>query len=187
MARRRSETLLVTTVERGQRRRQPDELITEEPMTIQLDGVTVSTTMRTPGHDYELAAGFCFTDGLLAGAPVTGVRYCADGAAIDTAFNVVTVETGGRAPAPRPRLGTTTSSCGLCGNDAIDALCDRLTALAATPPIPLDVLGATPDAVLTGQGLFAATTSPGSVHSATAAPRSAPCVATRACSNWCCA
>ena len=67
-------------------------------MTIQLDGATVATTMRTPGNDFELAAGFCFTEGLLAGAPVTGVRYCADGPAIDGEFNVVTVETGGRAP-----------------------------------------------------------------------------------------
>ena len=64
------------------RARTPDELIVEEPMTVQLDGVTVSTTMRTPGHDYELAVGFCFTDGLLAGAPVTGVRYCANGSAV---------------------------------------------------------------------------------------------------------
>ena len=62
--------------------------------------------MRTPGNDYELAVGFCVTDGLLAGAPVTGVRYCADGSAVDSQFNVVTVETGGRAPAPTPRLGT---------------------------------------------------------------------------------
>ena len=100
-------------------------------MTIQLDGNIVSTTMRTPGNDYELAAGFCFSDGLLAGAPVKGVRYCADGAASESEFNVVTVETGGKAPVPTPRLGTTTSSCGLCGNDAIEALCDRLGTAAA--------------------------------------------------------
>ena len=83
----------------GERRR-PDELIVEEPMTIQLDGTVVSTTMRTPGHDFELAAGFCFTEGLLAGVPVTGVRYCANGSAGE--FNDVTVETGGRAPSRRP-------------------------------------------------------------------------------------
>src|ERR671910_271670 len=74
--------------------RHPDQLIVEEPIEIHLDGVLVSTTMRTPGHDFELAAGFCFTEGLLAGAPVSGVRYCADGPAIDSEFNVVTVETG---------------------------------------------------------------------------------------------
>ena len=85
--------------------------------------------MRTPGNDFELAAGFCFTEGLLAGAPVTGVRYCADGPAIDSEFNVVTVETGGLAPAPTPRLGTTSSSCGLCGRDQLDALTDRLEAV----------------------------------------------------------
>ena len=57
--------------------RRPDHLIVEEPMSIQLDGALVSTTMRTPGHDFELAVGFCLTEGLLAGAPVVGVRYCA--------------------------------------------------------------------------------------------------------------
>ncbi len=134
-------------------------------MTIQLDGAMVSTTMRTPGNDYELAAGFCFSDGLLGGAAVTGVRYCADAAATDTEFNVVTVETGGQAPKPNPRLGTTTSSCGLCGNDAIDQLCDRLEPLAPAPAISLDVLTSIPSAVLTGQGLFSTT---GAVHAAAA-------------------
>lgn len=157
--------MLVTTFTGDDRARRPDELIVEEPMTVQLDGTTVSTTMRTPGHDYELAVGFCFTDGLLAGAPVVGVRYCANGSAVGSEFNVVTVETGGRAPAPRPRLGNTTSSCGLCGNDAIDELCDRLEPLAPTPAIPVDVLRRIPDAVLDGQGLFQST---GAVHAAAA-------------------
>ncbi len=161
----RSETLLVTTVTGGERARRPDELIVEEPMTVQLDGTTVSTTMRTPGHDYELAVGFCFTDGLLAGAPVTGVRYCANGSAVGSEFNVVTVETGGRAPAPRVRLGNTTSSCGLCGNDAIDELCEWLQPLPATEPIGIDVLQRIPDLVRDSQGLFDST---GAVHAAAA-------------------
>jgi FdhD protein len=162
-ARRRSEQLLVTTVDADGRRRRPDDVIVEEPMTIQLDGVAVTTTMRTPGHDYELAAGFCHTEGLLDGVMVTGVRYCADGPAGDGEFNVVTVQTGGRAAPPRPRLGTTTSSCGLCGNDSIDALCERLVALPTTATIDSDVLLAMPDTVLGGQGLFNST---GAVHAA---------------------
>jgi FdhD protein len=164
----RSETVLVTVFDGEQRSRRPDELIVEEPMTVQLDGTTVSTTMRTPGHDYELAVGFCLTEGLLAGVPVTGVRYCANGSAVGSEFNVVTVETGGRAPAPRPRLGNTTSSCGLCGNDAIDELCDRLLPLPTTEPIPIEVLRAVPDTVLRGQGLFDTT---GAVHAAAAFDR----------------
>jgi FdhD protein len=164
----RSETVLITAVDGERRSRRPDELIVEEPMTVQLDGTTVSTTMRTPGHDYELAVGFCFTEGLLSGFPVTGVRYCANGSAAGSEFNVVTVETGGRAPEPRPRLGNTTSSCGLCGNDAIDELCDRLQPLPATESIPLEVLQAVPDVVLRGQGLFDAT---GAVHAAAAFDR----------------
>lgn len=134
-------------------------------MTIQLDGTRVSTTMRTPGHDFELAVGFCHTEGLLAGVPVTSVRYCADGAASDAEWNVVTVETGGRAPAPTPRLGNTTSSCGICGNDAIDELCARLVPLPSQPAIAFEVLQRIPDAVLSGQGLFNAT---GAVHAAAA-------------------
>lgn len=155
--------MIVTTVDTDGARRHPDELIVEEPMTIQLDGTTVATTMRTPGHDYELAAGFCFSDGLLGGAPVLGVRYCANGSATDSQFNVVTVETGDRAPAPTPRLGNTTSSCGLCGNEAIDELCERLAPLPETPPIALDVVASMPDRVLGAQGLFNAT---GAVHAA---------------------
>ena len=55
MIRKRTERLIVTKVTADRVQRVPDELIVEEPMTIQLDGTVVSTTMRTPGNDYELA------------------------------------------------------------------------------------------------------------------------------------
>lgn len=165
MARRRSENLLVTSIDVAGSKRRPDEVIVEEPMTVQLDGHRVSTTMRTPGHDYELAAGFCHTEGLLDGAPVTSVRYCADGSAAASEFNVVTVETGGRAPLPTPRLGNTSSSCGLCGHEAIDQLCARLSPLPESARIPVEVLLAVPADALAAQGLFAST---GAVHGAAA-------------------
>jgi FdhD protein len=163
--RQRTERMIVTRTTPSGRRRRPDDLIVEEPMTIQLDGVVVSTTMRTPGHDFELAAGFCFTEGLLAGAPVTGVRYCASGDASASAFNEVTVETGGAAPAPTPRLGTTSSSCGWCGSDQIETLVERLTPLPESPVLAPDVLAGVPERVLGGQGLFRTT---GAVHAAAA-------------------
>jgi FdhD protein len=178
MARRRSDRRIVTRIDgRGPSRtvrRAPDDVIVEEPMSIQLDGALVATTMRTPGHDYELAAGFCFTDGMLGGAPIVGVRYCADGGAVDSEFNVVTVETGGRAPTPAPRLGNVGSSCGLCGSEQLDALTDRLEPLPdhRTPAdidIDLDVLADIPDAVGRHQDLFVAT---GGVHAAAAFDRS---------------
>jgi FdhD protein len=112
----------------------------------------------------------------LAGVPVKGVRYCATGAASDAEWNVVTVETGGRAPAPRPRLGNTTSSCGLCGNDAIDELCDRLPLLPDTEPFSLEVLAAIPPRVLGGQTLFEAT---GAVHGAAVFDRDGNVLLTR--------
>jgi FdhD protein len=177
VARKRTERVLVTRVERdGSAGRRPDELIVEEPLTIRLDGTAVATTMRTPGNDYELAAGFCFTDGLLAGAPVRGVRYCADGAASANHFNVVDVETGGRAPAPVARLGTTSSSCGWCGSDQIDALLERLLPLPSGDPFDHAVLASVPARVLGGQGLFGIT---GAVHAAAAFDREGTVILTR--------
>jgi FdhD protein len=167
MTRKRTDKILVVKIDSESSRRVPDDLVVEEPMSIRLDGHLVATTMRTPGHDYELAVGFCFNEGLLAGAPVQGVRYCADGSAVESNFNVVTVETGGRAPVPTPRLGTTTSSCGVCGTESIDVLVDRLS------PLPTERLAAiSNDLVLSiaglvrpGQTLFDQT---GAVHAAAA-------------------
>ena len=148
--------------------RRPDQLIVEEPLEIHLDGALVSTTMRTPGHDFELAAGFCFTEGLLAGAPVRQCKYCGTGSAVDSEFNVVTVDTGGRAPVPTPRLTLTTSACGMCGTTAVDDLRERLHPLPPRPPFALDVLARLPDSVVGDQELFAAT---GAVHAAVAFDR----------------
>ena len=155
--------MIVSSVTPDGVRRAPDDLIVEEPMTIQLDGHVVSTTMRTPGNDYELAVGFCHTEGLLGGLAVTGVRYCATGGAVETEFNVVTVDTGGLAPVPTPRLGTTSSSCGWCGSEQLDDMCARLAPLPASLPMPLDLLGRVPELVSDHQPLFGAT---GAVHAA---------------------
>ena len=144
-------------------RRVPDELIVEEPLEIRLDDHLVGTTMRTPGNDFELAVGFLHAEGLLAGAPVKIVRYCGTGSAVDTEFNVVSVETGGLAPPPAPRLTTTTSSCGLCGSTTIDELCARLAPLTPAAPLDLDVLAKVPGRVLAEQTLFSTT---GGVHAA---------------------
>lgn len=163
MTRGRSQQVLVGHWDGRQENRRPDELVVEEPLTIRLDDVTVTTTMRTPGHDFELAAGFCFTEGLLADASVTSIRYCATEPAADAEFNLVTVETDG-APPPTPRLGLTTSSCGLCGTESIDALRERLSPLPpASTLLPPDVLAGVPERVVARQDLFGAT---GGVHAA---------------------
>ena len=166
MPRGRTNPVMVTRIRAGECRRVPDRVVVEEPMEIRLDDHLVATTMRTPGHDYELAVGFVFTEGLLAGAAVSQVRYCATGSAVETGFNIVSVSTQGRAPVPRPRLGITTSSCGLCGSTSIDALGTRLAPRPA-PAVKLefDVVVAVADKVRAEQELFGAT---GSVHAAAA-------------------
>ncbi len=157
--------MLVQRRDGGETSSVPDELIVEEPMEVRLDGAVVTTTMRTPGHDFELAAGLCFGDGLLGGVPVQGIAYCATGSAVSSAFNVVTVDTGGLAPPAPGRLAPTTSSCGLCGSTSIEQLVERLAPVVPGAVFDLDVLVGVPDRVGTEQALFART---GSVHAAAA-------------------
>ena len=137
-------------------------------MEVRLDGTLVTTTMRTPGHDYELAAGFLFAEGLLEGAPVRRMRYCATSSAAASGYNVVSVDTGGAAPPPRARPAATTAACGVCGAESIDALCRRLAPFPA--PIDVDaglaeVVAGVPDRVGAAQELFSVT---GAVHAAAA-------------------
>ena len=141
----------------------PDQVIVEEPLEIRLDGHLVATTMRTPGHDFDLAVGFVHAEGMLGGARVHQVRYCATGSAVDTEFNVVEVSTGGAAPVPTPRVGVTGAACGLCGSAAIETLCERLAPLPAAVRADPAVLSSVPSRVRAMQALFEST---GSVHAA---------------------
>ncbi|HJM30939.1 MAG TPA: formate dehydrogenase accessory sulfurtransferase FdhD [Acidimicrobiales bacterium] len=166
MSRGRTTRVLTRRVDPDGNRRVPDDLIVEEPMSIRLDGELIATTMRTPGDDFELAVGFCVTEGVLSDAPVHTIRYCGQGLAMEAEFNDVTVDTGGRAPTPTPRLGPASSSCGICGTVAIDELRERLRPLDVEP-FDVEVLAAISDRV-DGQALFSTT---GAVHAAVAFDR----------------
>lgn len=165
MSRGRTRSLFVRRVGSSGERRRPDNVIVEEPLSIQLDGTLVATTMRTPGHDYELAVGFLHAEGMLDGATVQSVRYCADGSAVDSNFNIVSVDTGGTAAPPTPRLGSTSSSCGLCGAEEIENLTSRLSPVPMSQTIDPMLLIEVAERVRDKQDLFAKT---GSVHAAAA-------------------
>jgi len=164
----RTATVLTQRWDGAALHRRPDRLIVEEPLEVHLDGHLVGTTMRTPGHDFELAVGLVHGDGLLAGAPVLTCRYCASGSAVESGFNAVSVDTGGAAPEPAPRLTTSTSACGLCGSTTIDELRDRIAPLPVGDRWPVEVLAGVPAAVHPDQDLFAVT---GAVHAAAAFDR----------------
>ena len=167
MSRGRTSRVFTRRVDADGSRRVPDERIVEEPLAIRLDGELVATTMRTPGDDFELAVGFCITEGVLHDVPIRTVRYCGEGPAAQAEYNDVTVDTGGRAPAPTPRLGPASSSCGICGTVAIDDLRERLRPLEVEP-FEIGVLAGLADRI-DGQALFSTT---GAVHAAVAFDRS---------------
>lgn len=169
MVRSRSETILTRVVGDPNRGRAPDDVVVEEPLTIMVDETTVASTMRTPGHDFELAVGFLLAEGALGDGPVAGIRYCGTGSALSSEFNLVTVDTGGRAPEPRARLGSVSSSCGVCGVEAIAELTERLHVLPGHPPWDLGALAGLPDVLRAHQPLFDTT---GGTHAAAAVDRS---------------
>ena len=169
MVRSKSEAVIARRHDGNGSHEVPDELLIEEPLAIRLDGVLVASTMRTPGHDLELASGFLHAEGLLGDAEILQVRHCTGTDAASQAGNVVLVDTGCMAPPPTPRLGSTSSSCGICGVDAINELVDRLQPLAAYEPWnALSLLGL-PDRAQPEQALFAST---GASHAAAAFDRS---------------
>jgi FdhD protein len=104
-----------------------DLLAAEEPLEIRVGGTSLAITMRTPGDDFDLAAGFLVSEGVVAKQEhFSAARYCA-GATEEglNTYNVLDVTLGRGVPAPDPSLERnfyTTSSCGLCGKASIDAV-----------------------------------------------------------------
>src|SRR5918992_2039149 len=117
----------------GRRERREDELAVEEPLEIRVDGAALAVTMRTPGEDEELAAGFLAGEGLIDGPEDVE----AAGPAADLAANVVEVRTRSglrRNPAGERRFYLT-SSCGVCGKGAIEFVQREAGPPEAGPPI----------------------------------------------------
>jgi FdhD protein len=147
-----------------------DRLVTEEPMEIRAVGpgqvpVSVAVTMRTPGADFELAAGFLFTEGLIGGrGDVAGVSYCQDLDPEEQHYNVVTVDLA-RAfdPASVHRNFFATSSCGICGKATLEHVEVACARVAPGPTITADAIAAMPDALRAAQRVFDQT---GGLHAA---------------------
>ncbi|MEU6064316.1 MULTISPECIES: formate dehydrogenase accessory sulfurtransferase FdhD [Streptomyces] len=149
----------------------PDTLVAEEPLEIRLNGKPLAITMRTPGDDFALAAGFLVSEGVLAAASdLRNIVYCA-GATVDgsNTYNVVDVRTAPDVAVPDITLERnvyTTSSCGLCGKASLDAV--RTTArwpISDTPPVRIEptLLASLPDRLRESQQVFDRT---GGLHAA---------------------
>jgi FdhD protein len=108
-----------------------DVVAIEEPLEIRVDGAPLSVTMRTPGHDEELALGFLFGEGLIDVDPHRGV-----GLTEDLAHNVIEVA-GPLLRDPGARTFYTTSSCGVCGKGALEEVAVTSAPLATDPPLPV--------------------------------------------------
>src|SRR5215218_501189 len=101
----------------GRLRSVEDDVVAEEPLEIRVDGIPLAVTMRTPGHDLELAAGFLFTEGIIHQRQQ--IASLAEGQ--DRAGNLVLVELAGRDfwREHQPRNFFIASSCGVCGKKSI--------------------------------------------------------------------
>jgi FdhD protein len=143
----------IERVRDGERKRDRDDLAVEEPLEIRVDGEPLAVTMRTPGEDEELAAGFLAGEGLIAGPD----DLDSVGPSADLAANVVDVRTRGglrRDPAGE-RTFHLTSSCGVCGKAALEHV--RVAAPPAPPAgdqLTAEVIAAAPDAIRLEQEAF---------------------------------
>jgi FdhD protein len=163
----------IWTVEAGRVRQQTDQLATEEPLEIRLlagsERQTVAITMRTPGADFELAAGFLMAEGIISSRDtIHRITYCVDpDVDAEQRYNIVNVEL--RAPmlpdlASLERHFLTTSACGVCGKASLDALHLRgYTPVTRGPEVAPTLITSLPERLRAAQGLFTAT---GGLHAA---------------------
>jgi FdhD protein len=150
--------------------RRPDSLAVEEPMELRVDGRALAVTMRTPGHDVELAHGFLLTEGVITAADeLAAARYCdsVDDTGANT-YNVLDVTLAPGVARPEPgveRNFYTTSSCGVCGKASLDAvrLRSRFSPAADSARIDAATLYTLPDALREAQRVFDST---GGLHAA---------------------
>ncbi|MGO2151384.1 MAG: formate dehydrogenase accessory sulfurtransferase FdhD [Microbacterium gubbeenense] len=162
----------VTRITLGEQpRRRPDALAVEEPLEIRVAGVPFSVTMRTPGHDVELATGFLLSEGIAAkGADVVGAIHCGgpgEGGTENT-YNVLDVTLAAGVAPPTPDMARhvyMTSSCGVCGKASIDAVRGESAYDVSTDPLEIDaeMLAAFPDVLRAHQDAFDKT---GGLHAA---------------------
>lgn len=152
----------VTEWNDGVTRALSDSLVGEEPLQIQVAGNALSVTMRTPGDDAELAAGFLFTEGIVRGRQEIVTLHAADGAE-----NVVTLEL---APAALARSQATkrnflsNSGCGMCGKSSLDAVyVDGITPPNPHLRVQPEILCRLPETLRSAQTLFGRT---GGLHAA---------------------
>jgi len=150
----------------GQVRRSQDYLVAEEPLEIRLGKTPLSVTMRTPGHDLELAAGFLFTEGLIAGREQIELLEYGEAKSQQASGNIVQVQLSGTSLEPDQlrRNFFMTSSCGICGKASIEAV--KAHGIRRPNPTFLldpDVLCAFPDTLKAAQSIFDRT---GGLHAA---------------------
>lgn len=147
-----------------------DVLAVEEPLEIRVGGRSLAITMRTPGNDFDLAAGFLVSEGVITrGEEFRTARYCA-GAGIDNlnTYNVLDVTLGPGVPPPDPSLERafyTTSACGLCGKASIDAVRTKSAYTVDQDPlrVPEEMLTSFPERLRAEQTVFDQT---GGLHAA---------------------
>jgi len=138
----------------------PDELTIEEPLEIRIGRKPIATTMRTPGHDEELAAGFLLSEGIVrTRGQISSISMRGDNrVVVELTSGVKSMLNSTR------RFGPISSSCGLCGKTSIDAIRQNLPAIRSTDiRIDIETLLSLPEILRKAQNDFART---GGIHAA---------------------